>query len=257
MSAEPRELVIGAEARAAMARSKASTDRDGTDRSIARMGQGPSLSMVSLETKRLVHAERDDPRSTDVFRELRSRLLSLEDLHNPVILVCGVRHQVGASFVARNLAASIALDVERTALLIDCNWRRPSQQHLFELGNGPGLADYLRTYGMSPEAIIYRSGIPRLRVIPAGTARPRDADLLCSLRMRGLLGELSQRYDDRCIVLDAPPARGSPEAHMLAKRADLVVLVAGEGMHRAEEVRAAAATFDPARMAGVVFNELP
>lgn len=256
MSADPRELVAHADGKPAAARNEAGSGRGGCS-GIARMEQGSALSTPSLEAKRLVHAERDDPRSTDVFRELRSRLLDLGELRNPVILVCGVRQQVGASFVARNLAASIAMDHERTALLIDCHWRRPSQHALFELGSGPGLADYLRTPGMSPEAIIYRSGIPRLRVIPAGATRPRDADLLCSLRMRALLGELSQRYEDRCIILDAPPARGSPEAQVLARRADLVALVAGEGMHRAEDVRDAAAAFDPQRLAGLVFNELP
>ncbi len=257
MSAGPQELVAESDKRPAAMHREPDAERDDAGHGIARLGSGRALSLPSLEAKRLVHAERDDARSTDVFRELRSRLLGLVSRRNPVVLVCGVRQQVGASFVARNLAAAIAMDAERSALLIDCHWRRPSQQQVFELGSGPGLVDYLRTPGMPAEAIIYRTGIARLEVIPAGTATPRDADLLCSLRMRALLGGLGLGHDDRCVILDAPPARGSPEAHMLGQRADLVVLVAGEGMHRAEDVQAAAATFEPARLAGVIFNELP
>lgn len=257
MSAKPRDLVVNADSRKSAAQYEASAGHEGTTGAIARMGGGTALSIPGLEAKRLVHAGHEASRSSDVFRELRSLLLSVAGLSNPVILVSGVRRQVGASFVARNLAASIAMDAERTALLIDCHWRQPSQQQVFELGSGPGLADYLRTSGMSAEAIIYDSGVPRLRVIPAGATLARDADMLGSLRMRSLLGALRMRYEDRCIILDAPPARGSPEAHLLAKRADLVLLVAGEGMHRSEDVLAAAATFDPAKLAGVVFNEMP
>lgn len=255
MNIRQRELMVHADSGRTPAPSDTGTEHVGSG--IARMRGGQALTTRDLEAKRLVHAEREDLRSTDVFREFRSRLLSVAGQRNPILLVCGVRRQVGASFVARNLAASIAMDSERTALLIDCHWRQPSQHQVFEIGNGPGLSDYLRKPGMAPEAIIYRTGIPRLRLIPAGAALPSDADKLCSLRMRALLGALSERYDDRCIILDAPPARGSPEAHLLAQRADLVVLVAGEGMHRSEDVLAAAATFEPAKLAGVVFNEMP
>ena len=75
--------------------------------------------------------------------------------------------------------------------------------------------------------------------------------------MRALLDELQGRYPDRCLVLDAPAARGSPEARILAERADLVLLVAAAGRHTPEALMDAVRVFDPARFAGVVFNQLP
>jgi protein-tyrosine kinase len=45
---------------------------------------------------------------------------------NPVILVTGVNAGCGTSFLARNLAVSIAFDEARTAILMDCNLRRPT-----------------------------------------------------------------------------------------------------------------------------------
>ncbi len=224
--------------------------------SIARMRHGAPIDRMRLDARRVVHADMPDERALDLFRELRTRLLFASPVANPVILVTGVRTNCGASFVARNLAAAIALDEDRTALLIDCNLRRPSADRVFDV-DGPGLIDYLRTPTLGVETILHPAGVPRLRVIPAGGQTRNGGDRLASLRMRSLVDELHGRYPDRCVVLDAPPARGAPEARVLAERADLVVLVAGEAMHTRDDIAQAAQVFDPTRFAGVVFNQLP
>ena len=223
---------------------------------IPRMRTGTELAPQRLEAHRLIHPTHAEERNLDLFRELRTRLLQASNVANPVILVSGVRLHCGASFVARNLAAAIALDEDRTALLIDCNLRRPTAENVFDVA-GAGLTDYLRDHALGAEAILHPVGVPRLRVIPAGHAPQHAGDRLASQRMRALIDELHGRYADRCIVIDAPPARGAPEARMLAERADLVVLVAGEGMHTEEDILQAAHVFDPSRFAGVVFNRLP
>jgi len=223
---------------------------------IARMRTGTALAPQRLETQRIIHPDAVDARTVDLFRELRTRLLHAAAVANPVILVSGVRDNCGASFVARNLAAAIAMDEDRTALLIDCNLRRPAAERVFDLA-GAGLADYLRDPALGVESLLHPAGLPRLRVITAGGGAHQAGDRLASLRMRALVDELHGRYADRCLVLDAPPARGAPEARMLAERADLVVLVAGEAMHTEDEILQAAQVFDPARFAGVVFNRLP
>ena len=223
---------------------------------IPHMRTGTELAPQRLEAHRVIHPMHADERSVNLFRELRTRLLHACAVANPVILVSGVRTHCGTSFVARNLAAAIALDEDRTALLMDCNLRRPTAENVFDL-DGPGLSDYLRDQAVPVEAILHPVGMPRLRVIPAGDAPRHAGDRLASQRMRALVDELHGRYADRCIVIDAPPARGAPEARMLADRADLVVLVAGEGMHTEDDLLQAAHVFDPSRFAGVVFNRLP
>jgi len=225
--------------------------------SIARMRTPTVLEPRQREALRIIHEHAADLRPVDLFRELRAQLLLGCGRDNPIILVSGVRSQCGASFVARNLAAAIALDPDHSAVLVDCNLRRPSVQRDFDLDDGPGLSDHLLSPGHGLAGAIRPCGIPRLRVIGAGSEPAAAAELVPSLRMRAMLEELQQRYPDRCVILDAPPARGAPEARVLAHWADRAVLVAGEGMHRAAQVSEAAAAFDPARFAGVVFNQLP
>jgi protein-tyrosine kinase len=225
--------------------------------SIARMRTPTVLEPRRRDALRIIHEEAEDLRPVDLFRELRAQLLLACGRDNPVILVSGVRRQCGTSFVARNLAAAIALDPDHSAVLVDCNLRRPAVERDFDLGAGPGLSDHLLSPGQGLAGAIRPCGIPRLRVIGAGREPAAAAELVSSLRMRALLEELQQRYPDRCVVLDAPPARGAPEARVLAHWADRAVLVAGEGMHRAAQLTEAAAAFEPARFAGVVFNQLP
>lgn len=226
-------------------------------RTIARSGPGTAMTTVELETQRLIHEDLLDPHPTDTFRELRTRLLLSTEIRSPVILVSGVSAGCGSSFVARNLAAAIALEEDRTALLIDCNPRRPSLERTFAVESGPGLWDYLRSPQVHADQIIYATGVERLDVIPTGRIPRGGGDHLASLRMHALVVGLTGRFPHCCLIFDAPPAIGSPEARMLAERADLIILVAGAGLHGPEAITQASRVFDPEKLAGVVFNELP
>lgn len=226
--------------------------------SITRMNQHALFGAQTLESKRLIHPDMADPQQIDAFRELRTSLLLRCNGDNPVILVCGVSAGCGSSFVARNLGMAIALDEARTALLIDCHLRRPSLQEAFAVDPaGGGVLEFLESPNIGLASIIYPTGVPRLRLIPAGKRRPNCGEVFSSYRMRVLLDVLSTRYPDRCLVLDAPPALGSPDARLLAELADSVLLVAGAGRHQSRDIAAATRVFAPAKMAGVVFNQLP
>ena len=70
-----------------------------------------------------------------------------------------------------------------------------------------------------------------------------------------MLDIVRQRRPDCHVLLDSPPARGGPDARMLAELADVVVLVAGYGRDTPSAISQAASCFDPGKFAGVVFNE--
>jgi len=231
----------------------------GPGRTIARMDESKSLSPNALEQQRLIHARMRDFRQVDLFRELRTNVLKHASCRNAVVLVTGVGRRCGTSFLARNLAASIAFDEERTALLMDCNFRHSTVADDFFLpSDSPGLLDL---FGNDNDKdlghVIYASGVPRLRLIPAGRGERRSVEYFASVRMRALMQEARSRYDDRCLVIDASPALGSPDARILSEFADVVVVVAGEARHQADTIARAAAVFPPDRLAGVIFNHLP
>lgn len=233
------------------------TQHGAANRSIARMAESRALAPRQLDERRLIHRDDSARPQADAFREIRTRLLALGGEQNFVTMVAPISSGSGGSFVARNLAAAFAFDEAKTALLIDCNPRHAAQHKALGTDAGPGLIDYLDRPAIGIEPIIYRTGIPRLRLIPAGKPREISGEYFSSFRMRAVLDSLRCRYRDRYLFLDGPAIKGSPDARILSELADFVVLVAGYGHDTPTAIAQAAAIFDPNRFAGVVFNQLP
>ncbi|WP_454830174.1 polysaccharide biosynthesis protein [Pseudoxanthomonas wuyuanensis] len=230
-------------------------DARASGRSIAHRLPVTALSPVQLEDRATIYRSETARREVDAFRELRTQLLSLAD-GNFVTLVAPVSRGSGGSFVARNLAVAVAFDESKSALLVDCDLRHPSQAATMKVSHGNGgLIDYLEDPEGNADDVLYDTGVPRLRLLPAGKSRETGSEYFSSFRMRLLLDSLRSRYPNCHLFLDAPPVRGAPDARILADLADVVVLVAGYGRDTPAAIAQAAAGFDPKKFAGVVFNE--
>lgn len=231
---------------------------DAAGHSIAQMQESAALAPLQLEQRRLIHREASVRKQSDAFREIRTRLLWLGGAQNFVTLVVSVSPRSGGSFVARNLATAFAFDESKTSLLIDCNLRYPVQHEA--LGVNPvsgGLIDYLEHPAHGIKSVLYHTGIPRLRLMPAGKLRENVAEYFSSFRMRAVVDSLRCRYSDRYLFLDGPAIKGSPDARILSELADFVVVVAGYGHDTPATISQAVAHFDTSKLAGVVFNHAP
>lgn len=233
--------------------------RKTSSQSIARMHEaGGALAPIQLEQRRMIHREESVRQQSDAFREIRTRLLAMGGNHNFVTLVVAVSPGSGSSFVARNLAAAFAFDEAKTSLLIDCNVRYPNQHKVMgiEPARG-GLIDLMDHPAIGIESIIYQTGVPHLRLIPAGKSRESSSEYFTSHRMRAVIDSLRSRYADRYIFLDGPSIKGAPDARILADLADFVVVVAGYGKDTPGAISQALSHFEPSKLAGVVFNQAP
>lgn len=227
-------------------------------RSLALLDEPKALTTRELEDRRVIHRNDSVREQADAFRELRTRLLAAGGERNFVTLVAPVSHGCGGSFVARNLAAAFAFDDTKTALLIDCDVLHPSQHTALRVDtSGGGLMDYLEDSSLDVSRVLYRTGVPRLRLIPSGRQRETTGESFSSFRMRAMIDSVRSRYPDRYLILDSPSVLGSPDARILSELADMVVLVAGYGLVTPEKIEAALASFPSEKVAGVVFNNLP
>ena len=234
------------------------TKRESASRSIAHMVQARALTQRQLEERRLISRDPKSRGPADAFREIRTRLYALGGAQNFATLVVPVTPGSGGSFVARNLAAAFAFDEAKNALLIDCNLRYPAQHDAFAVdASRGGLVDFLEQPSRGVQHILYDTGVPRVRLIPAGLPRESSAEYLSSSRMRALIDLLRSRYPDRYLILDGPALKGSPDARLLADLADFVVVVAAYGRDSAATINSATANLDPNKLAGVVFNNPP
>lgn len=222
--------------------------------SIAPRAAKTDLTPVQLEERATIYRSDQSRAEVDAFRDLRTRVLSVTQ-GGSITLVAPVSRGSGGSYVARNLATAVSFDESRSALLVDCDLRYPSQQATLQLNPGKGLIDYLEDRDAEADHVIHDTGIARLQLLPAGDSREMASEFLSSPRLRLLLDTVRTRSPNCHIFLDAPPVRGAPDARILSELADIVVLVAGYGRDTPSAIAQAAADFSPAKFAGVVFNE--
>lgn len=189
-----------------------------------------------------------------VFRDLRTKLLQKREGENFVLMVSSLGTGAGASFVAMNMAASFALDENKTAIYIDANSDGSFSDKILKSTSDYGLMDYLDDESLELQDIIYSSGIPRVRVIPPGSLGDTAVERLASPRMKDLIATLKSRYDDRFIVIDVPPVSSSSVPRILSQIVDMAVLVIPFGKVTTEQILSGVDAVGESKFAGLVFN---
>lgn len=193
--------------------------------------------------------------AAESFRMLRSQLmLRWFDHGNKVLAVGSPRMGTGCSTLAANLAVSFAQLGERT-LLLDANFRNPTQHELFGMSAESGLADVLLGRCSVEKAIVSIAQLNGLAVLCAGPVPPNPHELLSSRAMQYLLELAKEIYN--VVILDTPPALEYADAQMIAARARGYVLVTRRHRTRMADVMAVQERLMPAgaKLLGAVMNE--
>lgn len=135
----------------------------------------------------------------------------------------------GKSFIASNLAVAFAQAGKKT-LLIDCDIRKGRLHKIFDLDdNVLGLSNLLvdeelvNDIEVNNKKYIIETKVNNLYLIPRGMIAPNPSELLGSARAVRLLKILKKKFD--YIILDCGPTIGLPDALILARLADKVVIV--------------------------------
>lgn len=169
----------------------------------------------------------DDVLMADAFRTLvTSIMFTGHESDTPrVIVITSTAPQDGKTTVSCNLAIALARAGKRV-LLIDGDMRRPSLHRSFSIPNMIGLGNLLQSGCTAADAhfAILKTAIRRVSVLPSGSFTAAPADLLLQPNLRTLLASYRQQFD--MIIVDAPPLMGLPDARLLGRAADGVVLVA-------------------------------
>lgn len=210
---------------------------------------------TELDQLKILHPNSQDKDQLKVFRDLRTRISKKAGKGNFSCLVTSLVEGGGCSYVAANLSAAIALDKAKTSLLIDCNLYSPSADRLLAVPADKGLTDFLDSYHLGVESIVHASGVRRMRVIPVGNKRLGGTEMLTTSRMYAFMEEVKERYSDRFVLLDSPPANVySAETRILADLCDFVVLVVPFGRVSEQQIGDGIAAIGKERLAGIVYN---
>ena len=215
---------------------------------------------VSFDDKRLYKnfVSLVDPHSYEAeqFKMLRNTILfPVAGVAPQSILVTSPLPAEGKSFVSANLAVSIAMNVNKHVLLIDCDLRKPDLHRVFGVGDVPGLSDYLAER-RSLDSLLLKTTVEKLTLLPGGPVPPNPSELASSERMSAMLEEVKYRYQDRLIVIDSPPPGLAAETSFLARQVDGILLVVKYGKTPKEDVEDLMVTVGSDKILGVVINYL-
>jgi capsular exopolysaccharide synthesis family protein len=182
----------------------------------------------SAERRNVVRQLRDKPGSNlaESVRNLRTSIL-FSNLDRPprVVMFASAVPREGKSTTAM-LTALASQQMGKSAVIVDCDLRRPALAGLIEAADagGPGLLSVLEGTATLEEALRCdpESGL-NLLVARTGErqAQVNPADVLSSRRFRELVDTLRARYD--LVVLDTPPTLVVTDARILSALADAVV----------------------------------
>jgi len=189
------------------------------------------------------------------FKKLRTSILFPASGKSPrSILVTSAVPGEGKSFMAANLAVSIAQNIDKHVLLMDCDLRLPTIHNCFGFERGPGLSEYL-SGKEALDSLFLKSAVDKLTILPGGGPISNPSELLSSGQMAKLLNDVTARYSDRYIVVDSTPPRLTAETAAIARQVDGILLVVKHGTTRREHVVDLIDMLGKDKIIGVVLNQ--
>ncbi len=184
------------------------------------------------------------PQAEEVFTGLWTSLFQTPPTPPKSVLVCSSDRREGSTTVACGLAlagargaiapehsgedqddqiAEAAPVADGRVVLVDFNLRSPGVGGMLNIANGTGISNVL--VGQAElDGALQRIGPGNLNVLTAGNQCRRVLEIFQANRIRPILEQLQQRYEQ--VIIDTSPANHYPDAQILAEVVDSVVLVA-------------------------------
>lgn len=211
---------------------------------------------IKVENLLLATARDEETAVVEEYNKLRSTIIALTkgDKFLNTLLVTSTVSEEGKSMTALNLAISLAKEHDHTVLLVDTDLRRPSVHKYLDIDPEVGLVHCLRD-NLPIEKALIKTGIGKLVVLPAGEAVKDPVDMLSSNRMKSIVRELKERYPERYVIFDTPPALPFADAGVLAGIVDATLFVVREGKAKEEDIIKMLEEYKHHNLLGVVYND--
>jgi capsular exopolysaccharide synthesis family protein len=158
---------------------------------------------------------------SEQFRVLRSNLLFLTGMEKRSVLLTSSMAGEGKSFVALNLAMSLALTGKRVVLL-EFDFRKP--RFAVNLGlKKPGITDYLISKTGLEDFIQPSLLSNNFDIMTCGMIPPNPAELILLPKTAELISLLKERYD--YLLMDSAPVGIVTDARILSPYADITLYI--------------------------------
>jgi capsular exopolysaccharide synthesis family protein len=191
------------------------------------IGEIPSYAQLlkNNTANNIVVHENKNNMMEETFRAIRTNLLFMLEKDQKVILVTSSIPKEGKSFVAANLAVSLAFLGKKT-LIVGMDIRKPGLNKTFGFSTrSHGITNYLQ----NPEQVnlsdmIFTSEVsPNLHILPGGSVPPNPTELVARPIFDETIEELKKHYD--YIILDSAPIGLVTDTSIIAHVADVGIII--------------------------------
>ena len=205
-------------------------------------------------TSRLVAWNDPNSLGAEKFRALAVRLDDMRRQHDLKSLqVTSSVINEGKSFVAANLAVTLAKYSGSKTLLIEGDLHRPTLASMFGLKDLQGLSDWWTSRNQELTRYMLRFTGAGLWFLPAGKACDRPSEILRSGQLAKAFAELAGQFD--WIVVDSTPMLPVIDANLWSRLVDGTLLVVREGVAPLKALKKGLQSLDHPKLIGVVVNE--
>jgi capsular exopolysaccharide synthesis family protein len=160
--------------------------------------------------------------ASEAYRTLSTNLLCAPVYMSPkVVVITSLRPMEGKSATCANLGVVLA-QAEKSTLIMDCDFRRPTLHSIFGLDNSYGVSSVLAGECDLPQ--VCQEPLPGLKIAAAGPLPSNPpAELLTSKRFAEIVDRMRQEFD--YVLIDSPPKGQVSDPVILASKGDGVLLI--------------------------------
>jgi succinoglycan biosynthesis transport protein ExoP len=194
------------------------------------------------------------PHSTvaEQYRVAATRLsLVKTNGQSAVVVVSSAVKGEGKTTTVINLGYTMARDLGKRTLILDCDFKCPMLHHYAETLPKWGLADCLLGDIPLDDCLFGFEDAP-CWIMPVGSSAIHSTELLKGERLTAILTQLRERFE--YIIINAPPIFPLAVMNILAKHADILLLVVRANSTPKQVVQRALSSLPSSAPAHVVLN---
>jgi Mrp family chromosome partitioning ATPase len=188
------------------------------------------------------------------FNLLRTQIMRLVASGNRLIGLTSATPQVGKTFIACNLAASLSRLPEHQTFLLDLDLRRGSVADRFNLPVEKGMTEYLDGTVEDLASLAWGVKDQRLVIHPSRSQAIMSSELLSDARFSTLIEVARASAPSNLFVFDLPPVFANDDAMIIVEKLDGYIFVVEDGVTTKKQIRDAMRLLGREKCFGTVLN---
>jgi len=193
---------------------------------------------------------------SEQFRALRTNLqYLLTDKKEKVLMVTSSMGGEGKSFIAVNMAITLAMSGKRV-VLVEMDLRKPKISKMLNLDNSIGFSNYAIGRAEIDDVIVPSGVDANLYVLGSGPVPPNPSELILLPRTEEMFRQLREKFD--YVIVDTSPVGMVTDAQLINKYADTAIYIIRQGLTYKQQLNIPNELYHSGRIArlSIVINDV-